>query len=190
MIASLSPFFSRSPTRNNFISRGNNFRPVDASAFHYGPGHSIAEKIITTHQPGVILNHWWWKIGYNTPRTRRMGTSAGGRQIFVNVWDVGIHITTSTLSHRVRIRTWGVHINRNYGTTFLLLERVMRETGRIERSNCISSCMLLSLLIILCRKKTSWNFVGVKASIIRHGWIETNNIKQATHLTNSEVMME
>ena len=138
---------------------------------------------------GVFLNHWWWKIGYNTPRTRRMGTSAGGRQIFVNVWDVGIHSTTSTLSHRVRIRTWGVHIGRNYGATFPLLGRVMRETGRIERSNCISSCMLLSLLIILCRKKTSWNLVGVKASIIRHGWIEPNNSKQATHLTNSEVMM-
>ena len=77
-------------------------------------------------------------------------------------------------------KTIKVHIDRNYGATFLLHGRVMRETGRIERSDCIVSCMLLSQLITLRRKQTSKHLVGVKASILRHWWIGTNNNKQTT----------
>ena len=51
MVASLSPFFSHSSARHKFTPRNTNLKIVDASAYHYELGNSMAEKIITSHQP-------------------------------------------------------------------------------------------------------------------------------------------
>ena len=120
-----------------------------------------------------------------------MDSPAGGRQLFVDAWDVVIPRIKSTFALRVLTRKRETSIGKSDGVTCLLHGRVMQ---RVERIGYINFQLTLPytippLYIISLCNLTSGHLVGANISIGQHGCVRNNKYKQTTPQYNQKVLI-